>query len=93
MENQADYQVQDGISMEAAMGLKNFVPELLAQKGIDKNTFIAYCLLEKLGQDTAYRFLRGEVDFSTKTLNKVRKILGVNSIAEIVDYVPCEGEQ
>ena len=75
------------------MGLKNFVPELLAQKGMDKNTFIAYCMLAGMGQDTAYRLARGEVDFTTKTLEAARKVLGVPSISDIIDHVPEEGEQ
>jgi hypothetical protein len=93
MEHLLEVNQPNAIPLEAVMGLRNFVPELLAQKGMDTKTFVAYCMLEGLGQDTAYRLVRGEVDFTTKTLAVVRKVLCVRSLSELIDYVPGEGDQ
>jgi hypothetical protein len=78
---------------EAEMGLRNRIPDLLTNKGWDTKTFVAYCMLEGLGQDTAYRLIRGETDFTTKTLATVAKVLGVRSICEIIDVDCRNGEQ
>lgn len=65
--------------------LVNHLPELLKKKGWNTNTFIAYCMLAGIGQDTAYRLARGETNFTTQTLAKIVNVLGVSSICDIVD--------
>lgn len=67
--------------------LKSFVPELLAKKGWDIKTFVAYCLLAGLSQDTAYRLSRGETNFNADTIRAVAKVFGVSSISEVIDIV------
>ena len=71
---------------EAAMArLKNRLPELLTRKGWDKKVFIAHCMLAGLGQDTAYRLVRGETNFTTEKLGTIAEVLGVPSIGDIID--------
>lgn len=65
--------------------LKNHVPELLAAKGWDTKTFVAYCMLAGLSQDTAYRLTRGETNFTSDTLKVVADVLGLQSISQVID--------
>lgn len=76
--------VTGGVNM-GAKRLVSFVPELIARKGWDTKTFVGYCLLNGLGQDTAYRMIRGETNFTTDTLAKVADILGVSNIQDMID--------
>lgn len=70
----------------AVMGtLVNHVPELLRRKGWDVKTFAAKCMLAGLSQDTAYRLVRGETQFTTETLATVAGVLGVSRLGEIIE--------
>jgi hypothetical protein len=71
---------------EIGMGkLISFVPDLLDQKGWDKKTFAAYCMLRKMSQDTARRLAEGETNFNTETLRIAAEVLEVKSIADLID--------
>lgn len=65
--------------------LKNRLPELLTRKGWDKKVFVAHCMLAGLGQDTAYRLVRGNTNFTLETMGEFAKVLGVPSIGDIID--------
>jgi hypothetical protein len=70
----------------AVMGkLVSFVPRLLEEKGWDLKTFVGYCLLANLSQDTAYRLARGETGFTIETIKTVAKIFEVSSISDVID--------
>lgn len=76
------------IPQEAAMGkLKNYVPELLVEKGWDTKTFVAHCMLAGLSQDTAYRLSRGETNFNTETLRVVADLFNLPSLGKVIDLV------
>jgi DNA-binding Xre family transcriptional regulator len=47
-------------------------------------------LLQGLGQNTAYRLARGEVNVSMATLAAVCDVLEVDSISELIDVVQEE---
>ncbi len=80
--NQSEY------SLEAAVGkLKNHVPELLVQKGLDTKTFVAKCMLAGLSADTAYRFTRGNTNFNAKAMRIVADVLGLTSLSQVIDIV------
>lgn len=66
-------------------GLKSFVPDLIQKKGWDTKRFVATCMLNGLGQDTAYRLARGDTNFTTDTLYKVAEILGASTLVELID--------
>ena len=42
-------------------------------------------MLDGLGQDTAYRLVRGETNFTTETMGTFAMCLGVPSIGDIID--------
>ena len=75
------------------VGLSNKTPALLARLGWDTKTFAAHCMLKGIGQDTAYRLMRGETNFTTQTLAVVAEVLGVSSISEIIDLEKPNLEQ
>lgn len=65
--------------------LVNKVADVLARKGWDNKTFVAYCMLGGIGQDTAYRLTRGDTNFNTNTLAQIAQIINVASISELID--------
>jgi len=71
---------------EAAMAtLINRVPQLLRQKGWNNKTFVIRCMEADLGQDTAYRFLRGDTNFTAETIAAVARVLGVSTMGEVIE--------
>lgn len=74
-------------------GLCNKTLPILARLGWDSKKFAAECMLKGLGQDTAYRLVRGETNFQTQTLAMVADVLGVPSIADIIDIERADEEQ
>jgi hypothetical protein len=87
MEAMTEIRLDQPTLLEAAVGkLINFVPELLAAKGWDTKTFVAHCMLAGLSQDTAYRLARGDINFTTVTLQVVAEILDQPSISKVIDF-------
>lgn len=70
--------------------LINHVPELLRRKGWNDRKFVGSCIIAGLSQDTAYRFLRGETNFTADTIATVARVLGVSSLGEVIEM---NGEQ
>lgn len=68
--------------------LVNRVAALLAVKGMEPKEFVAYCMLAGMGQDTAYRLVRGDTNFTVDTLATVADVLKVRSLSEIIDIMP-----
>jgi hypothetical protein len=82
-----------GVLQEAVMGeLKSHVPELLEKRGWNTKTFVAHCMLAGLGQETAYRLARGDVNVNIETVKVAAKVLGVESISEVID-LEADSEQ
>ena len=65
--------------------LVNFVSELLDKKQMSKPDFVLAMLNQGISQDTSYRLIRGETNFTTETLRTAAKVLGVESINEVID--------
>ena len=65
--------------------LVNFVSELLDKKQMSKPDFVLEMLKQGISQDTSYRLIRGETNFTTETLRTAAKVLGVESINEVID--------
>ena len=84
-------QIQESVIM-AAPALKNKLDDLLAEKGWDSKMFVGYCIIEGLSHDTANRLVKGETQFTTETIAVFAKVLGVNSIADVIDLDNDEGD-
>ena len=66
-------------------GMKSFIPQLLKQKNLTPDKFRGLMLLNGLSVDTANRAMAGDTDFTTKTLEKIARILNAKSISELVE--------
>jgi hypothetical protein len=77
--------------MEGTMStLRSKVPALLAKKGWDAKVFAGHCMVAGMSADTAKRLADGDTEVRTSTLEVAAKVLGVKSIADILDIEPTE---
>ena len=65
--------------------LVNHVSQLLATRNMTKPEFVLEMLKQGISQDTSYRLIRGETQFTTETLRVAAQVLEVESINEIID--------
>lgn len=66
--------------------LVSHIPELLAKKKWSVKKFKAHCMLEGLSDFTAMRLANGDTNVNTETLLKVKTVLGVDSISELIEF-------
>lgn len=62
------------------------IPALVAKSGMTEREFIGRCFAEGMSLDTAEKLYKGETNISTGTLEKVARILGVQSIGELINF-------
>jgi len=65
--------------------LVSHVPELLYQKRMTKQEFVLAMMNAGLSHDTAYRLINGDTNFTTETIKVVARVLGVDSISDVMD--------
>lgn len=68
------------------VAIKSHVPDLLAAKGWDEDTFKGYCVMNGISVDTATRLAEGHTDITVKTLRKLQPVFGVDSICDLIDF-------
>jgi hypothetical protein len=66
--------------------LRSHIPDLIAAKGWSPNVFIGLCIQNGISMDTAKKMVNGKTNLSNDTLSVAASVLGVSSIAQLIDF-------
>lgn len=61
------------------------IPELVRARHYKKTEFVGLLMVNGIGQDTAYRLVNGETNFTIDTLSKVASILGAG-LGDLISF-------
>jgi len=65
----------------------SYIHKLAEEKGWDRTKFTAMCMLNNVSYETARRMYDGETNLNIRTLEKVAKVLEVDKINQLVEFV------
>ena len=67
-------------------GVISHIPALIKKRGWSLQIWQGHCLLAGLSTRTAIRLYEGETNLTTRTLLKAAGILGISSVADLVEF-------